>query len=135
MAFFINQSVTQRHQLHHPFRLLFLFSFIWLCHSIQDLSSPTRDGTRDSCNGSTESYQLDCQGSPPSIFSTFSSCSSEQLRGFAGVPRLPPCPSLGTCLQPRRQGPWRCLLVTGSAVLSFHTGTVGMSEQTVSLCV
>ena len=35
---------------------------------MRDLSSPTRDGTRAPCSGSTESQPLDCQGSPHMYF-------------------------------------------------------------------
>ena len=43
--------------------LVFVFLFFWPC-GMWDLSSPTRNGTRAPCSGSTGSQPLDRQGSP-----------------------------------------------------------------------
>ena len=43
-------------------KVIFFFFLAVTC-GMQDLSSPTRDGTRTLCTGSTESYPLDCQSS------------------------------------------------------------------------
>ena len=40
------------------------FSFFFFAAGLQDLSSPTRDGTQTPCSGSSETQPLDRQGSP-----------------------------------------------------------------------
>ena len=66
--------------------------------------------------------------------------SSEALQESLGTPfkGLPPCPSPATCPQLLRQGPGSSGGAYWSWVLqafSFHTGTVGMSEQKLFLYV
>ena len=41
--------------------------FFWL-RGMRDLSSLTRDQTHTPCSGSAESYPVECQGSPTSLF-------------------------------------------------------------------
>ena len=44
--------------------ILFIFYFLAMPCSIQNLTSSTRGGTHDPCIGSIELYSLDCQGVP-----------------------------------------------------------------------
>ena len=63
-----------------PAIYLFNFYFLVMLCSTQDLSSLTRDQTSAPCNGSAESYPLDCQGSPWPDLNVSSVDSSDSLR-------------------------------------------------------
>ena len=97
------------------------FSFFWP-HCSACGTSPTRDGTRAPCSGSTESYPVDCQGS--SSFPLYlKSRSPQTLRTFSF--KMPQAPSSHTvtspCLSsllPRRVSVSFCVTVSQTKVWS-----------------
>ena len=61
----ISSSIKQRYSTYFT-ELFSFFLFLNINHSLQDLSSPSKDRIQRLDGGSVESYPLDYQGSPPS---------------------------------------------------------------------
>ena len=78
--------------------LICIYSFIYLAglHSMQDLSSLTRDQTRSLCSGSMESQPLDHQGSVRRLDCMLDYQSSKILaRMLCAFPPAAPCTTRG----------------------------------------